>query len=398
LTSEQPPSTSKKPKKKPNGALRALVAACAGMVGGGAVSVLLRFLQFLLERPFLASGWQSLLMALGFCACAVFGWIGAPAVVEAARKHVDRFERFLSDMPAPQVVATALGLLVGLTGAMLATQPVREAAPLGLGFGVTLSACVLLGYLCARYGHRHWRGMPWNTNWNANWDARMAARYGKAAALPESPAPLPGAWPDEPPPPLPMKLLDTNIFLDGRLPDVAKAGFLEGRLFTVTRVLDELRGIAGSADALRRARGRRALDMLSDMSADAANPLRVLPADPRPGEDTDALLLRLCLESGAKLVTLDRPLTVAAKAAGVPVLNLDALTDALRPVLLPGETLEVRIAHAGREPGQGVGYLEDGAMAVVEGASAHLDRTVRAKVKKTLKTNAGRMVFCEMTS
>ncbi len=193
----------------------------------------------------------------------------------------------------------------------------------------------------------------------------------------------------------PLKLLDSSVLIDGRIAEVYRTGFLEGELSVPCFVLDELRRVADSADATRRAKGRRGLDVLEKLQALCPS-LRVDDTDFESIADVDAKLLRLAKKRGATLVTGDQALGKAAQAAGVKVLNLNDLAGALRPAVLPGEEMNVAILKEGKEPGQGVAYLSDGTMIVVEGGRSHMGETVRVTVTTALQTSAGRMIFAKL--
>ena len=189
------------------------------------------------------------------------------------------------------------------------------------------------------------------------------------------------------------KVLDTSVIIDGRILDICRTGFLEGDMVVPAFVLDELRHIADSADALRRGRGRRGLDVLKKLQEET--PLRIEERDECDGE-VDVKLLRLARELNGAVMTNDYNLNKVASVAGVPVLNVNDLAGALRPNVLPGEEMTVRILREGREPGQGVAYLEDGTMVVVENGRARVGETLSCAVTTVLQTSAGRMIFARV--
>ena len=192
------------------------------------------------------------------------------------------------------------------------------------------------------------------------------------------------------------KILDTSVIIDGRVLEISRTGFLEGDLVVPSFVLDELRHIADSADTLRRARGRRGLDMLRKMQEELGNALRVEDAPQEDDAEVDVRLLRLAVAMGGTLMTNDYNLNKVAGVAGVPVLNVNDLAGALRPAVLPGEEMPVRIVREGKEPGQGVAYLDDGTMVVVENGRRRVGETLDAEVTTVLQTSAGRMIFARV--
>ena len=189
------------------------------------------------------------------------------------------------------------------------------------------------------------------------------------------------------------KILDTSVIIDGRVADICETDFLEGPLVIPQFILQELQHIADSADNLKRARGRRGLDILNRMQKGDAVEVKVVDDDYADIKEVDAKLIALAREMNAKIVTNDFNLNKVAQLQGVPVLNINQLANALKPMVLPGEVLHLQIMREGKEQGQGVAYLDDGTMVVVENASRHLGEEVEASVTSILQTTAGRMIF-----
>ena len=189
------------------------------------------------------------------------------------------------------------------------------------------------------------------------------------------------------------KILDTSVIIDGRVADICETDFLEGPLIIPQFILQELQHIADSADNLKRARGRRGLDILNRMQKGDTVEVRVVDEDYPDIKEVDAKLIALAREMNAKIVTNDFNLNKVAQLQGVPVLNINQLANALKPMVLPGEVLHLQIMREGKEQGQGVAYLDDGTMVVVENASRHLGQEVEASVTSILQTTAGRMIF-----
>lgn len=191
-----------------------------------------------------------------------------------------------------------------------------------------------------------------------------------------------------------IKILDTNILIDGRIYDIARSGFIEGQLYIPGFVLEELQYIADSHDPLRRQRGRRGLDVLRHLQADFSVEVRTQDKQaPDLGDGVDARLVRLARAIGADIVTNDFNLNRVASVQEVKVLNLNDLALAIRPNLLPSEKLELSIVREGNQPGQGVGYLEDGTMVVVENGRAHMGETLEVVVTQVIQTERGKMLF-----
>ena len=191
-----------------------------------------------------------------------------------------------------------------------------------------------------------------------------------------------------------IKVLDTNVIIDGRIIDLGRTGFLEGPLYVPGFVLDELQYIADSPDAMRRQRGRRGLDVLQLLKNDHQVEVRVNDhLAPDIGDEVDARLVRLARAMGADIVTNDINLNRVATLQEVKVLNINDLALALRPNVLPSETLEIAVIREGNQPGQGVGYLDDGTMVVIENGRPHLGETIIVVVTQVIQTERGKMIF-----
>ncbi len=193
------------------------------------------------------------------------------------------------------------------------------------------------------------------------------------------------------------KLLDTNVIIDGRVADICRAGFIEGQIHVPSFVLEELQHIADSADSLRRARGRRGLDILNAMRKELDLTVTQASAvDPADSDEVDARLVKLAQELDGAIVTNDFNLNKVAELQGVPVLNINELANALKPVVLPGEEFSASIIKEGKEASQGVAYLDDGTMVVVEGGKNRIGETVDVIVTSVLQTVAGKMIFANL--
>jgi uncharacterized protein YacL len=189
------------------------------------------------------------------------------------------------------------------------------------------------------------------------------------------------------------KVLDTSVIIDGRIADICDTGFLEGAFIIPQFILQELRHIADSSDPLKRGRGRRGLDILNRIQKQANLEVKIIDQDYPKIQEVDAKLIALAKDLHAKIVTNDFNLNKVAELQGIPVLNINQLFNALKPVVLPGEIMNVKILKEGKEPGQGVAYLDDGTMVVVDNARRHMGKTVDVSVTSVLQTTAGRMIF-----
>jgi uncharacterized protein YacL len=190
-------------------------------------------------------------------------------------------------------------------------------------------------------------------------------------------------------------LLDTSVIIDGRVADIAKTGFLPGTLLIPRFVLNELQYIADSPDGLRRQRGRRGMDVLAELQKLPNILVRISDINAEGVREVDDKLVVLARQLKCPILTNDFNLNRVAELQGIRVLNINELANAVKAVVHPGEDMTVRIIQPGKEAGQGVGYLDDGTMIVVEGGSEHMDREVPVTVTRVLQTVAGRMIFAQ---
>ncbi len=188
-------------------------------------------------------------------------------------------------------------------------------------------------------------------------------------------------------------LLDTSTIIDGRIADISQTGFIFGTLVVPRFVLNELQRIADSADTMRRNRGRRGLEILNRLQKDATVPIEIIDADIEGIADVDGKLVKMARNLHCSIITNDFNLNRVAELQGVKVLNINELANAIKPVLLPGEDLHIKIMQDGKELGQGVGYLDDGTMIVVENGRQFMNMTIEVTVTRVLQTVAGRMIF-----
>ena len=191
------------------------------------------------------------------------------------------------------------------------------------------------------------------------------------------------------------KILDTSVIIDGRIADIIDTRFIEGVLVVPKFVLDELQQIADSSDSVKRARGRRGLDVLNRLRKDRETLLRITDQDFPETNEVDSKLLKLAKAIDAKIVTNDFNLFKIAEIQGIPVLNINLLANSLKPVVLPGEKMKIVIIKEGKDPGQGIGYLDDGTMVVVDSGKRYVGEEAFVSVTSVLQTPAGRMIFAK---
>lgn len=282
---------------------------------------------------------------------------------------------YLESMSLLDKAAAALGVLMGFAIALLATVPFASLPVLGLP--IRLLAIIFF--------------VPAGIFFALSAKDQMVYVFPSLATPPVTSGPhvLPEG----------AKMLDTNIIIDGRIADIAAAGFLEGLILVPGFVLRELRGIADSPDEVKRARGRRGLDILNRLQKLPNVSVVVYedyPPSDNPRDDVDLRLVKLARARNAIVVTNDHGVAQLAQLHSVRVLSVNELAQALRPAYLPGEELVVTIVREGKEPGQGVGYLDDGTMVVVEKAAQYSGNAVPVVVTSSLQTSAGKMIFADL--
>ena len=188
-------------------------------------------------------------------------------------------------------------------------------------------------------------------------------------------------------------LLDTSTIIDGRIADISQTGFINGTIIVPRFVLNELHRIADSSDTMRRNRGRRGLDILNQLQKEANVPIEIVDIEVEGIADVDSKLVKLARDHHCPIITNDFNLNRVAELQGIKVLNINELANAIKPVLLPGEDIQIKIMQDGKELGQGVGYLDDGTMIVVENGRQYMNTTIEVTVTRVLQTVAGRMIF-----
>lgn len=191
------------------------------------------------------------------------------------------------------------------------------------------------------------------------------------------------------------KILDTSVIIDGRIFDICQTGFVEGPLVIPSFVLDELRHVSDCSDSLKRTRGRRGLDILNKIQKELPIEVQIWEGDFPEINEVDSKLLKLTQKLDGKVLTNDYNLNKVAEVQGVTVLNINELSNAIKPVVLPGEDMKLTIVKDGKESGQGIAYLDDGTMIVVEGGRKYIGEEIDVTVTSVLQTAAGRMIFAK---
>ncbi len=280
--------------------------------------------------------------------------------------------------PAPSAVGLVLGVLLGAAISQLFLDQVVDNFALSVSFRnfAPLFLIVLFGYIGAAVG----------VSWKPRTDATsriLAGGNGEALSLRDVGIP---------------KILDTCVIIDGRIADICETDFVEGKLIVPQFVLSELQNIADSADPLRRARGRRGLDIINRLKNGSDRfEVEISEQDFPDIAEVDAKLVQLTKLLNGKILTTDFNLNKVASIQGVRVLNINDLANAMKPALLPGDTLQIRVIKEGKEANQGVGYLDDGTMVVVEEGKKYQGRDMQVEVTSVIQTQAGRMIFSKVS-
>jgi len=310
-------------------------------------------------------------VVLGSVLGAGIGYVAGGLLGRGIRRGLDRAPDLASGASGPQLFAGAFGMVAGLLVGVVASVPLVLLTPPAVGWPVAGLVVLVL----AAAGARVFAARAHD----------LLAAAGLRSRRPTGHLPAPGGY-----------VVDSAAAIDGRVLELARAGLVGGQLWIPEFVLDELQGIADSGNKDRRRRGRRGLEVLEALRDLPAVELHTVEAEIPGFEEVDAKLIAICLSSGATLISTDSNLVRAAGLRGVPVLNPHALGELLRPVRAAGDRLTLKVEREGTEPGQGVGYLDDGAMVVVEGAAALVGSTVEVEVASTLRTAVGRIIFARL--
>jgi len=300
----------------------------------------------------------------------IFGIIFYIYAPEAAEK-VRELEHTLKALPADRMFIGAIGLIVGLVLSYLLVGLLDMLQLSWITVPLSILLYVLLGYL----------GIALALNKSKDFSFLDVLRKGVGSSGKTS-----GTG----------KVLDTSAIIDGRICEIAKIGFVEGTIYVPQFVLTELRHIADSADELKRNRGRRGLDILKSMQNTPNINIKIIDKDYEENMEVDAKLIKLAAEMKAKVVTNDYNLNKVASVQGVDVLNVNELSNAVKPVALPGERMTVKIVKEGKEQQQGVAFLGDGTMIVVQEAKDKIGENLFIEVTSSLQTSAGRMIFARI--
>jgi len=323
----------------------------------------------------------------------IIGWLTSPFLIGKLKGFSVFVEKQLSKMPIHDVIAGAIGLAIGLILAILLSYPFAKIPVVGNYIPVVFS--IILGYLGLHITMKKRQELSGIFDFIPRVMKEVVrskeAKNPQIAQVPADSVSLPA----EIKPDKHYKLLDTSVIIDGRIADICDTGFLEGTLLIPVFVLEELQHIADSADALKRVRGRRGLDILQRIRKESKLKVEIMNVDFEDIAEVDSKLVYLGQKVGGKIVTNDFNLNKVAQLRGVEVLNINELSNAVKPVVIPGETMRVQVVKDGKEPGQGVAYLDDGTMIVVENGRRHMNQEISVEVTSALQTAAGRMIFAK---
>ena len=313
----------------------------------------------------------------------IIGYLISSFILKQGLVIAKRLERILTHIPNQELIAGTIGLLFGLIIANLIGVAFNQVPIIGPYIPIILSA--IFGYSGLKIMAR--KGPEMYNNYVQQWGGDSTKKTSRFKMFSTHKSDKTTSTP---------KLLDTSVIIDGRIKELCNTGFIEGPLMVPLFVLNELQIISDSADATKRNRGRRGLDILKEMQDANKVAIEVVEDDYDDLTEVDSKLMRLALDKQWKLMTNDFNLNKVARVQGIEVLNLNELANVLKPALIAGEWIRVQIMKEGKEIHQGVAYLDDGTMIVVEDGKPYVGQTVEVMVTSILQTSAGRMIFARV--
>lgn len=356
--------------------IRGLLTAAGIVIGYQLTAVLIKLLEIKQIFGVLLAGTNQLIFYI-FAAIisGLIFFVFSPWLIKLGWKTTEIIEGALQTVPTSDIFLGTIGLIFGLVIANLLARPIAIIPIPWLGSIIIVLTYIVLGYLGIRIATRKRDDFGGLVN-----SLRKLGVKEKTFKMDNLVKP---------------KILDTSVIIDGRIADICKTGFIEGPLIIPRFVLEELRHIADSSDTLKRNRGRRGLDILNKIQKELDIPVQIYDKDFNDMSEVDSKLLKLAQLLKGKVVTNDFNLNKVAEFQGVPVLNINELANAVKPVVLPGEEMVVQVIKDGKETGQGVAYLDDGTMIVVDGGKKHIGESIGVLVTSVLQTAAGRMIFAK---
>ena len=302
----------------------------------------------------------------------IFYFITTP-VIDACRRFLDWCESGIKKVPTQDIILVVASMIITLVLGLLISYPIYKIPHAGVYIAPVV--ILMLVFIGVRFIYNRKEEFAFLTS--------FFNRTSRATAAADNET---------------FKILDTSAIIDGRIVDICKTGFLEGIIVVAGFVLEELRHIADSPDLLKRNRGRRGLDILNKIQKEMDTPVQIYEGDFEELAEVDSKLVRLAKVLNGKIITNDFNLNKVCELQGITVLNINELANAVKTVVLPGEEMTAQIIKDGKEIGQGVAYLEDGTMVVVEGGKRHIGETIEVLVTSVLQTAAGRMIFAKPKS
>ncbi|SCZ81976.1 PIN/TRAM domain-containing protein [Acidaminobacter hydrogenoformans] len=302
-------------------------------------------------------------------------YILSPYLIRRFMGVAKHTEKELEKIPANTMLFGSVGLILGLMIAYLINGAINNIQIPFVSGALSILAYIFLGYLGARLATKNMADL-----------SRLPDMFRRSGSKGQGSKEQGGAKP---------KILDTSVIIDGRIADICKTGFVEGPIIIPEFVLEELRHIADSSDSLKRNRGRRGLDILKVIQKEINVEVKIVSTNFEDVSEVDIKLLKLAKVMNGFVVTNDYNLNKVAELQDVRVLNINELANAIKPVVLPGEEMVVHVIKEGKESNQGIAYLDDGTMIVVEGGKRHMNETLEVLVTSVLQTAAGRMIFAK---
>lgn len=372
--------------------LRYVIAILIGIMGFMVVDSVMPMLSPIIAMKFLnfgilgVSAVKIIAIVLGGVIGGIIGYMVSASILLQGLHISKILERILSRIPSKDLIAGAIGLLFGLIIANLIGVAFYRVPFVGPYIPIVLSA--ILGYLGVKLMVQ--KGPTLYSTWIENKNAHKTRELTVTDEL------LKGSAKKRFTAQTVAKLIDTSVIIDGRIKELCKTGFIEGPLVIPVFVLEELQLIADSSDSLKRTRGRRGLDMLREMQELNIIDIIIINDDYPEIQEVDTKLMRLALDKHLKLLTTDFNLNKVASLQGIHVLNLNELANAMKSSLVSGEWIRVDIIKAGKEDNQGIAYLDDGTMIVIEDGGPYIHQSIDVMVTSILQTNAGKMIFARV--
>jgi len=357
-----------------------IVIGCIGALLGAGFVRLIHLMGILLGVITLGDGgWKNLIFYIGFSLLfGIIAFILSPKIMSLAKKFVSILENELQKFSAQDIFLGSFGLIVGLIIAFFASKPLDAITIPYVAFIGQMIVYGILGYLGIKLTTRKREDIG---NVISEINTFVKQSKDKNKNFKSSP-----------------KILDTSVIIDGRIADIVKTGFIEGPLVIPEFVLEELQHIADSSDGLKRNRGRRGLDILNKIQKELDIEIIIHDKKFEDIQEVDSKLIKLTKQMKGKIITNDYNLNKVAEVQGIEVLNINELANAVKPVVLPGEEMVVQVIRDGKESGQGLAYLDDGTMIVVESGKKYIGNTIDVIVTSVLQTSAGRMIFAKPKS